>query len=257
VLGDRALADLELESQLALAVERNEFILYYQPQVRADDAAVVGAEALIRWQHPTRGLLEPDLFIPLVEQQHLIVPIGQWVLREAVRAARRWQLAGQALPVSVNVSSLQFRDPGFGASVARVLHDAGLGGEWLELEITERMLMDDIDAVAAALADLKALGVRIAIDDFGTGYSSLGRLKRLPIDRIKIDRSFVHGLPGDAGNAAIARAIVTLAQSLGLETIAEGVETEAQRDHLRALGCGQMQGLLYGAALPRDPLVPA
>ena len=249
-LGERARAALELESELTQAVARNEFVLHYQPQVRASDGVPVGAEALIRWQHPTRGLVEPDQFIPVAEQQRLIVPIGQWVLREAVRAARRWREAGRAMPVSVNVSSLQFRDAGFGASVAQVLHDEGLGGEWLELEITERMLMEDLDAVAATLADLKALGVRIAIDDFGTGYSSLGRLNRLPIDRIKIDRSFVHGLPGNSGHAAIAKAIVTLAQSLGLATIAEGVETEAQRDFLASLGCEELQGLLFGAPQP-------
>ena len=155
--------------------------------------------------------------------------------------------------MSVNVSSLQFGDAGFGASVAQVLHEEGLGGQWLELEITERMLMDDIDAVSATLADLKALGVRIAIDDFGTGYSSLGRLNRLPIDRIKIDRSFVHGLPDNAGHAAIARAIVMLATSLGMATIAEGVETVAQRDFLVALGCEQLQGLLFGAPQAGQP----
>jgi diguanylate cyclase (GGDEF)-like protein len=256
-LGQRALAALELESQLTQAIARNEFVLHYQPQVRAGDGALVGAEALIRWRHPTRGLIEPDDFIPIVEQQHLIVPIGQWVLLEAVRAARRWRDAGHALPVSVNVSSLQFRDVDFGATVAQMLRDEGVGGEWLELEITERMLMEDIDAVVATLTDLKALGVRIAIDDFGTGYSSLGRLNRLPIDRIKIDRSFVRGLPENAGHAAIARAIVMLAQALGLATIAEGVETTAQRDFLTALGCEELQGLLFGAPRPEHPFAPA
>ncbi len=252
-LGQRALAALELESQLMLAVARNEFVLHFQPQVRANDGALVGAEALIRWQHPTRGLVEPDQFIPIVEQQRLIVPIGQWVLREAVRAARRWLDAGRALPVSVNVASLQFRDAGFGANLAQILREEGLGGEWLELEITEGMLMDDLDAVSATLADLKALGVRIAIDDFGTGYSSLGRLNRLPIDRIKIDRSFVHGLPGHAGSAAIARAIVMLAQGMGMTTLAEGVESVEQRDFLAALGCQAMQGLLFGTPRPEHP----
>jgi diguanylate cyclase (GGDEF)-like protein/PAS domain S-box-containing protein len=246
-LGRQALAAIELESQLTEAVARGEFVLHYQPQVRAGDGVVVGSEALIRWHHPTRGVVEPDDFIPVVEQQRLIVPIGQWVLREAARAARRWQRAGRALPVSVNVSSLQFRDPGFGANLAQILREEELAGEWLELEITERMLMEDIDAVSATLSDLKALGVRIAIDDFGTGYSSLGRLNRLPIDRIKIDRSFVHGVPGNSGNAAIAKAIVMLARSLGMATIAEGVETEAQRDFLVTLGCEQLQGQLFGA----------
>ena len=247
-LGRRALAALELESQLAHAFEREEFVLHYQPQVRASDGAWVGAEALIRWRHPTRGLLEPDHFIPALEQHRLLAPIGLWILREATRAARRWHAAGHLLPVSVNVASLQFRDEGFGTSVAQVLREEGLGGEWLELEITERTLMDDLDAVRGTLEGLKALGVRIAIDDFGTGYSSLSRLSRLPIDRIKIDSSFVRGLPENIGHAAIARAIVMLAQSLGLSTVAEGVETEVQRGFLVALGCEQMQGLLFGAA---------
>jgi len=247
-LGRRALAALELESQLAHAFEHDEFVLHYQPQVRAIDGAWVGAEALIRWRHPTRGLLEPDHFIPALEQHRLLAPIGLWVLREAARAARRWHAAGHLLPVSVNVASLQFRDEGFGTSVAQVLREEGLGGEWLELEITESTLMDDLDAVRGTLEGLKALGVRIAIDDFGTGYSSLSRLSRLPIDRIKIDRSFVRGLPENTGHAAIARAIVMLAQSLGLSTIAEGVETEVQRGFLVALGCEQMQGLLFGSA---------
>ena len=252
-LGQRALAALELESQLTQAVARGEFVLHYQPQVWASNGRVVGAEALIRWQHPTRGLVKPDHFMPLAEQQRLIVPIGQWVLREAVRAARRWHAAGRKLPVSVNVASLQFRDAGFGASVAQVLHEEGLSGEWLELEVTEHMLMDDIDAVSATLANLKALGVRIAIDDFGTGYSSLGRLNRLPIDRIKIDRSFVRDLPDNSGHVAIVRAIVMLATSLGMATIAEGVETEAQRDFLIALGCEELQGLLFGAPQAGQP----
>jgi EAL domain-containing protein (putative c-di-GMP-specific phosphodiesterase class I) len=186
----------------------------------------------------------------MAEQQRLIVPIGEWVLREAARAARRWADDGQPRLVAVNVSPLQFREPGFGATVAAVLHEAGVSGDQLELEITERMLMDDIDAVSATLGELKTLGVRIAIDDFGTGYSSLGRLNRLPIDRIKIDRSFVNGLPG---HAAITKAIVTLAQSLGLATIAEGVETEAQRGFLVALGCEELQGELFGAPCAGNP----
>ena len=252
-LSRRAFEALELETQLTRAIERGEFVLHYQPQVRASDGHLAGCEALIRWRHPTRGLVEPDRFIPLAEEQRLILPIGQWVLREATQAARRWRDAGRALPVSVNLSSLQFRDPAFADGVAAVLAEAGIPGNALEVEITERMLMDDLDAVRATLARLKALGVRIAIDDFGTGYSSLGHLNQLPIDRIKIDRSFVRGLPDHTGNAAIARAIVTLAASLGREVIAEGVETEAQRGFLVALGCQQLQGMLFGAPTEGAP----
>jgi diguanylate cyclase (GGDEF)-like protein/PAS domain S-box-containing protein len=248
-----ALEALELESQLSRALQRSELVLHYQPQVRASDGALMGCEALIRWRHPTRGLVEPDHFIPLAEELRLIVPIGQWVLKEAAHAARRWRDAGRAIPVSVNLSALQLRDAGFADSVAAVLAEAGLPGSALEVEITERMLMEDLDAVRSALARLKALGVRVAIDDFGTGYSSLGHLNQLPIDRIKIDRSFVHGLPGHAGNAAISRAIVMLATSLGREVIAEGVETPAQRDFLVGLGCHQLQGLLFGAPAEGAP----
>jgi diguanylate cyclase (GGDEF)-like protein/PAS domain S-box-containing protein len=253
LFSQRALAALELETQLTQAITRGEFVLHYQPQVRAADGVIVGCEALIRWRHPTRGLVEPDRFIPLAEELRLIVPIGTWVLGEAVRAARRWQSAGRELPVSINLSSLQLRDPRFAETVQAALAEAGLPGRLLEVEITERMLMDDTDAVRATLAKVHALGVRVAIDDFGTGYSSLGALNQLPIDRIKIDRSFVRGLPQHAGNAAIARAIVMLAASLGREVIAEGVENEAQRECLAALGCPQLQGLLFGAPTEGAP----
>ncbi len=253
LFSQRALAALELETQLTQAITRGEFVLHYQPQVRAHDGLIVGCEALIRWRHPTRGLVEPDRFIPLAEELRLIVPIGTWVLGEAVRAARRWRDAGRELPVSVNLSSLQLRDARFADTVQAALAEAGLPGRLLEVEITERMLMDDTDAVRATLAEVHALGVRVAIDDFGTGYSSLGALNQLPIDRIKIDRSFVRGLPQHAGNAAIARAIVTLAASLGREVIAEGVESEEQRECLVALGCPQLQGLLFGAPTEGAP----
>ena len=253
LFSQRALAALELETQLTQAITRGEFVLHYQPQVRAADGVIVGCEALIRWRHPTRGLVEPDHFIALAEELRLIVPIGTWVLGEAVRAARRWQAAGRELPVSINLSSLQLRDARFAETVQAALAEAGLPGRLLEVEITERMLMDDTDAVRATLAQLHALGVRVAIDDFGTGYSSLGALNQLPIDRIKIDRSFVRGLPQHAGNAAIARAIVMLAASLGREVIAEGVENEAQRACLAALGCPQLQGLLFGAPTEGAP----
>jgi diguanylate cyclase (GGDEF)-like protein len=249
-LSRRALDALELETQLTRAVERGEFVLHYQPQVRDGDGAITGCEALVRWRHPTRGLVDPRQFIALAEEQRLILPIGSWVLGEALRAVRRWRDAGHVLPVSINVSSLQLRDDGFVDSVASALRANGVAGHLLEVEITEGVLMEDVDAVRRTLWQLKQLGVRIAIDDFGTGYSSLGHLSQLPIDRIKIDRSFVQGLPGDAGHAAIARAIVMLAASLGRDVIAEGVETEAQRDFLVGLGCRQFQGLLFGA--PRE-----
>jgi diguanylate cyclase (GGDEF)-like protein len=253
LFSQRALAAMELETELRQAIAQRQFVLHYQPQVRAGDGALVGCEALIRWRHPRRGLVGPDDFVPLAEAQRLIVPIGNWVLGEATRAARRWQDAGRELPVSVNLSALQLRDARLVDGVQAALAAAGVPGRLLEVEITERMLMDDADAVRDTLSQLHAIGVRVAIDDFGTGYSSLGAINQLPIDRIKIDRSFVHGLPQHTGNAAIARAIVMLAASLGHEVIAEGVETAAQRDFLTGLGCQRLQGLLFGAPTEDAP----
>jgi EAL domain-containing protein (putative c-di-GMP-specific phosphodiesterase class I) len=207
-------------------------------------------EALVRWQHPLRGLLGADAFIPLAEARRLILPIGQWVLHEALRCAVRWHQAGLApVPVAVNVSTLQFQGAGFVESVEEALAATGASGPMLELELTERMLMEDVSTVRAALMRLKAIGVRIAIDDFGTGYTSLAHLKHLPVDRLKIDRSFVTDLPADQGSAAIARAIIQLGRSLNLQVLAEGVETDAQRDWVRAQGCDAQQGFLMGEPL--------
>jgi len=240
---------LVVESQLAEALETGAFELHYQPQLRARDGALVGVEALIRWHHPVRGLLLPDEFIPVAEQRRLMLPIGQWVLREAMRCARRWQAEGLHLPIAVNLSNMQFQQRGFVEALAELLESEQVEGTALELELTERMLMDDLAEVKAALGRIKAMGVRIAIDDFGTGYSSLGHLKDLPIDRVKIDRSFVQDLPARRDACAIARAIVELGHSLGMSVVAEGVETEAQRNFLRELGCDELQGLLLSAPL--------
>ena len=243
-----AYAALVMEGQLAQGLARGEFELYFQPQVGARDGVLVGAEALMRWNHPERGLLQPDAFIPVAERQRLMLPIGAWVLREALRCALRWQAMGLGVaPVAVNLSTVQFQAPGFVEAVAAVLppgHD-GL----IELELTERMLMDDLPAVRQRLARLKELGLRISVDDFGTGYSSLGHLKSLPIDKVKIDRSFIHDLPQQRDSAAIARAIIQMGRSLGLTVIAEGVETEAQRDFLAAQGCDELQGTLISPPL--------
>jgi diguanylate cyclase (GGDEF)-like protein/PAS domain S-box-containing protein len=248
---DSAYADLVLESQLGTAITQQEFTLLFQPQV---DAAghTVGAEALIRWQHPQRGLLSPDEFIELAEQHRLMLPIGRWVLQTAARAARDWYaVAGTAaLSVAVNLSTLQFRAEDFVATVAEVLHDSGLPRGWLELELTERMLVDDLDDVRQRLDQLRALGVRISVDDFGTGYSSLGHLKDLPIDKLKIDRSFVCDLPQGRHAGAIVSAIIQLGHSLDLVVVAEGVESPAQRRFLASLGCDVMQGL--GISAPLD-----
>jgi diguanylate cyclase (GGDEF)-like protein/PAS domain S-box-containing protein len=251
-MASSAYAELVMEGQLALALERGEFELYFQPQVRAYDGALVGAEALIRWNHPERGLLSADAFIPLAEQRQLMLPIGQWVLAEAIRCAVRWHEMGLVVsPVAVNLSTVQFHSSGFIDAVAQVLPAAGLQGGMIELELTERMLMDDLGQVKMRLAQLKAMGLQISVDDFGTGYSSLGHLKELPIDKVKIDRSFVHDLPANRDSVAITRAIIQMGRSLGLLVIAEGVETEAQRRFLAEQGCDELQGMLISAPLPR------
>jgi len=249
-MAETAYAELAMESLLAQAVREQQFVLHFQPQLSLADGAMVGVEALVRWMHPLRGLLGADAFVPLAEARRLILPIGQWVLHEALRCAVRWHRDGLApVPVAVNVSTLQFQSAGFVESVEQALAATGASGPMLELELTERMLMEDVSAVRAALVRLKAIGVRIAIDDFGTGYTSLAHLKHLPIDRLKIDRSFVTDLPADSGSAAIAHAIIQLGRSLHMQVLAEGVETVAQRDWVRAQGCDAQQGFLTGEPL--------
>ncbi len=246
---------LVLESELAQALLRDEFVLHYQPQVRARDGALAGIEALIRWMHPERGMLRPDAFIALAEQQRVMLPISQWVLRTAARAALRWRSMGLiAVPIAVNLSSMQFRAAGFVDAVAQVLREEGVPGHWLELELTERMLMDDVGDVKRTLQQLKGLGMRVSVDDFGTGYSSLAHLKEFPIDGMKIDRSFVRDLPRQRGSVAIARAVVQMAQGLSLTVVAEGVENEEQRRFLVEHGCDLLQGELISLPLPAADL---
>jgi diguanylate cyclase (GGDEF)-like protein/PAS domain S-box-containing protein len=252
-MAEAAYAELAMESRLAQAVREHEFVLHYQPQFALADGALVGCEALIRWAHPERGLIGPDDFIPVAESRRLMLPIGAWVLSEALRQARHWRAAGlPAVPVAVNLSTTQFQAAGFVESVQRVLAEQGVEGQLLELELTERMLMDDLPTVRNALQRLRALGVRIAVDDFGTGYTSLGHLKDLPIDRLKIDRSFVKDLPADRGSAAIAGAIIQMARGLGMRTVAEGVETAAQRAWMQQQGCDEVQGELDAPAMAAD-----
>jgi diguanylate cyclase (GGDEF)-like protein/PAS domain S-box-containing protein len=250
-----AYADMVLEGQLAHAIEREEFTLFFQPQVSADDGRLVGLEALIRWQHPDHGLLSPDEFIPLAEQRRLMLPIGQWVLREAARCAHRWRESGlRNVPVAVNLSTMQFRALDFVDQLAQVLREERVPGAWLELELTERMLMDDLNAVRRTLVQLKAMGIRLSVDDFGTGYSSLGHLKDLPIDKMKIDRSFIKDLPGERDSVAITSAIIQMARSLELTVVAEGVETVAQARFLAEHGCHALQGSAISPPLDRVQL---
>ena len=254
-MASNAYADLVMEGELAQALTRGEFELYFQPQVKAQSGDLVGVEALIRWHHPTRGLLLPDDFIPVAEQQRLMLPIGQWVLRQAVRAAARWHAQGLNMgPVAVNLSNMQFQSSGFVDAVAQILAEEGATGSLIELELTERMLMEDLCGVRRRLAQLSSMGIMISVDDFGTGYSSLGHLKELSIDKMKIDRSFVSDLPGDPDSAAIACAIIQMARSLGITVIAEGVETEDQRTHLARQGCHELQGELISKPLSAKDL---
>jgi diguanylate cyclase (GGDEF)-like protein/PAS domain S-box-containing protein len=251
-LADAAAGTRARESRLREAVQREEFVLFYQPQLRVDDLRLIGIEALVRWRDPERGLIDPSEFIEFAETHGLIDEIGQYVLREACRQNKAWQAAGfTALPISVNVSAVQFRRSDLVAEVKRVLEETGLEGRYLELELTESLLMDK-EVVGEALAGLRALGVKITIDDFGTGYSSLSYLQRLPIDKLKIDRSFIDDLGADADDRAIAIAIINLAKTLKLTALAEGVERQEQLDFLRAHGCDEFQGYLAGNPVPAE-----
>jgi len=244
------LSRMKLETALRQALEQQAFRLHYQPQLQIGSSRLVGAEALIRWFDQERGAVSPGQFIPLAEESGLIVPIGAWVLEEAVRQAVCWWRAGTPLTVSINVSALQFRQPDFVARVAQVLSQCSLPPELLELELTESILVQDADEVLQRLQALAALGVQLAIDDFGTGYSSLAYLKKFPISKLKIDQSFVRGLPDDESDAAIVSAMIGMARALKLSVIAEGVETESQRLTLQALGCDEYQGYLFSPGVP-------
>jgi diguanylate cyclase (GGDEF)-like protein len=245
-----ALKRLVLENELRRALQRQEFVLHFQPQVHVRRREVVAVEALLRWNHPERGLLRPGEFLATAENSGLIITIGAWVLQQACKQAKAWREMGlPALPVTVNVSAGSFRDKGFGALVRQALQNAELDARDLMLELTENALMRDTKEAAAALEELKALGLRLQVDDFGVGFSSLNRIKVLPIDSIKIDTSFVQRIEHDA---VIATTIIALARCMGLGVVGEGVETQAQTDKLTRLGCEVMQGHLYGAAMPAN-----
>ena len=240
---------MRLDHAMRQALAHGDFRLHYQPQVDLQTGRVVGAEALIRWRDNERGDISPGEFIPLAEESGFIVAIDRWVLRQAVRQAAAWRAVGHELVMSVNVSALQFRQPGFFDDVASTLKDAELPAQWLELELTESILIQDAQDAMQRLQALAQLGVRLAIDDFGTGYSSLAYLKRFPIGRLKIDRSFVSGLPSGESDAAIVQAIISMGQALHLQIVAEGVETEDQRRFLERTGCNLYQGFLFAPAL--------
>ncbi len=254
-LADLAARQFELESALRLAVVRNELVLHFQPKIDVASERMVGVEALVRWMHPTRGLLPPMEFIPLAEERGIIVPLGRWVMQAACRQIRDWRAAGLEVPtVAFNVSARQFINDTLVEDLKQAMAQYGVAAQDLEIELTESVLMADPERANLVLGQLQALGIRIAIDDFGTGYSSLSYLKRFPAQTVKIDRSFIHGLASDVDDQAITRAVIAMAHSLGLAVVAEGVETQDQLSMLGALGCDEVQGYLLGRPMGAEAL---
>ena len=251
---DAVVARLGLEAELRRAIEHQEFVVYYQPIVKLETGEVIGAEALVRWQHPTRGLVPPLEFIPLAEETGLIVPLGAWILRQACRQLAEWQRlrgGGEPFVMNVNLSSRQLVREAIADEVAAAVDESGIRASWLVLEVTETVLMADPVVAAAALGHIRDLGVRVALDDFGSGYSSLSHLRRFPIDIVKIDKSFVDDVAGDGVESAIARSIINLGRAMQIETVAEGIEADEQAETLRSLGCEYGQGYFF--ARPLEP----
>jgi diguanylate cyclase (GGDEF)-like protein len=246
------LSRMKMDHAMRQAMLHKRFRLLYQPQIALDSGRLVAAEALARWSDPELGEVAPGMFIALAEETGFIITIGNWVLQEAVHQARVWQLAGQPVTVTINVSALQFQQADFVDMVERAVRESGLRPDLLELELTESILLKDAEEALARLHALAALGVALSIDDFGTGYSSLAYLKRFPISKLKIDRSFVTGLPDDEGDRAIVSATIGMARALKLDVVAEGVEHEAQRQYLLGLQCASYQGYLCSPALPAE-----
>jgi EAL domain-containing protein (putative c-di-GMP-specific phosphodiesterase class I) len=247
---------LTLEHDLRQALDRRELQLVYQPQIDLHSGQMVGMEALLRWHHPIEGAISPVEFIPMAEETGLIIPIGRWVLAQACRDAQRVRAAlNRPLRVAVNLSARQFDDLGLEQMVRTCLADTGLPAEALELEITEGLMMENFETSMTVLSQLKRAGVTLAIDDFGTGYSSLSYLKKMPVHVLKIDRSFVQDIPDDRDDLAITSTIILMARQLGLQVLAEGIETEEQRQFLLASGCRVGQGFLFDRPLPLPELL--
>ena len=249
----QAVERLTLEGSLRLALDKKEFFLMYQPQLDIATGRIIGLEALLRWQHPELGLVPPDKFIRIAENCGLIVPIGEWVLRTACSQARKWQDEGlPAVSVAVNVSAIQFRQEDFCELIRRLLQETGLAPQYLELELTESLLLVNADVTLSVLQELKAMGLTLAIDDFGTGYSNFGCLKQFRVSKLKIDRLFIHDVATNPDDAAITTAIIAMAKSLHLKVIAEGVENEEQMSFLRKHHCDEIQGYYFSRPLAVD-----
>jgi EAL domain-containing protein (putative c-di-GMP-specific phosphodiesterase class I) len=253
----RAQERLKLETELRQALEQGEFVLHYQPEVSLHDGKMVGFEALLRWQHPERGLLKPSAFVPLAEDTDVIAPIGRWVLEEACQQAKRWEEEhplASPMTMEVNLSSKQLRRQGLARTVEEALTRAGVEAHTLALDITETVLIKASEDDAHALEALKKMGIRLYLDDFGTGYSSLSYLKSLPVDLVKVDRSFVKGLGEKATDTTLVRMIIDVCHTLGVEVLAEGVETSEQAALLRDMGCDLGQGYYFAGPLPGEEL---
>ncbi len=246
---------LSLEAGLRHVLERGEIEVFYQPKIDFAHGRVAGVEALIRWRHPELGLLSPDRFVPLAEETGDIIAIGYWTVRQVCERAKRWQAQGIYLPVAVNLSASQFHEPRLLASLAAILRATGVAAQTLELEITETMVMKNVERAVGVMEGLRRMGVGLAIDDFGTGHSSLGYLKRFPINQLKVDRSFVRDLPHNTDDVAITRAVIAMAHSLQMSVVAEGVENQSQFDLLRAEGCDEFQGYYCRPAMPEAELL--
>src|ERR1700682_2506250 len=246
----KAVERQSLEGSLRRALEREQFLLHYQPKVNLDTGEITGVEALVRWQQPDRGLVPPSQFVPIAEDCGLILPIGRWGLRGACRQARAWQGAGlPPLPIAVNVSAVEFRDKGFVQGVRTILSETGLESRYLELELTEGVLVDDAESTASILQELKMMGVHLAVDDFRTGYSSLSYLRQFPIDVLKIDQSFVQQITADPDDSTLVSAIINMGKSLKHQVVAEGIETQLQRAYLQTQQCAEGQGYLFSRPL--------
>ncbi|MEW6264317.1 MAG: EAL domain-containing protein [Thermodesulfobacteriota bacterium] len=252
----QALARFELEANLRRALDQDQFVVYYQPKVAVDGERLAGVEALVRWLHPESGLILPGKFIPLAEETGLIIPLGELVLEKACRQVRTWLEAGCRLAkVGVNLSARQFKDKGLEKTISRILSESGLPPEYLELEVTETTLVQDLNQAILMMNRLRRMGISFTIDDFGLGYSSLSYMKNLPVDFVKIDQSFVRGVPHEPSDVNVVKAVVSLAHSFHLEVVAEGVETQAQLDFLSSIGCDYLQGYLYSPPLPPEKIM--